>query len=37
MLVRLSSAPIRVIRLSPSSIAIPAPMCSAPETIVRSL
>jgi hypothetical protein len=35
--VRRRNAPTRVIRVSPSSTAMPAPMCSAPETIVRSL
>ena len=35
--VRRSSAPTRVMRLSPSSTASPAPIFSAPETIVRSL
>ena len=35
--VRRRSAPTRVMRVSPSSMAIPAPMCSAPVTIVRSL
>ena len=34
---RRSSAPTRVIRGSPSFTASPAPMCSAPDTIVRSL
>ena len=31
-----SSAPTRVMRESPALIARPAPMCSAPSTIVRS-
>jgi hypothetical protein len=35
--VRRRIAPTRVIRVSPSSTARPAPICSAPVTIVRSL
>ena len=35
--VRRRIAPMRVIRVSPSSTTIPEPMCSAPETMVRSL